>query len=81
MKLLIAEEKHGTRYFEADTYEQLNGACRKLLKERVEYYEDDKKFVERVNNRIDSGASLFGLLDERSSYEYENVYLEETEDV
>ena len=33
-KILIAEEKHGTRYFDASTPEALNAAAFSLLKER-----------------------------------------------
>ncbi len=36
MKILIAKEKHSTRYFDASTNELLHRACVKLLKERLE---------------------------------------------
>ncbi len=34
--ILIFEEKHGSRYFRAETREQLAAACLKIVKERHE---------------------------------------------
>ena len=35
-RILVADEKHGTRYFDASTFELLDAACRKLLKQRLD---------------------------------------------
>ena len=41
MKILIAHEKHGNRYYDASTPENLGRACLQILKERQEdgYYD------------------------------------------
>ena len=86
MRILIAEEKYGTRYLEANTDEELDKSCRKLIKERLKYNYYPKDVKEGMINVMSRGVDLyrglpmtFIVLCERMEYEYECVQLEMVE--
>jgi hypothetical protein len=87
MKILVAQEKHGNRYFKASTPEELDVSCKKILSERLEekdyWYYNDENFVKRAEEIVNSDMILnkrdvprsYQLLTSREG-EYEYVSLE-----
>lgn len=87
MRILIAQEKHGNRYFKASTPEELDISCKKILKERLEekdyWYWNNKDFVKEAEEILKSDMILnkrdiprsYQLLSNRCG-EYEYVSLE-----
>jgi len=88
MKILVAQEKHGNRYFKASTPEELDISCKKILSERLKekdyWYWNDENFVKRAEEIVNSDMVLnkrgiprsYQLLTSREG-EYEYVELVE----
>jgi hypothetical protein len=88
MKILVAQEKHGNRYFKASTPEELDASCKKILSERLKekdyWYYNDENFVKRAEEIVNSDMVLnkrgiprsYQLLTSREG-EYEYVELVE----
>lgn len=90
MRILVAVEKHSTRYLAANTDEELEASARKLIEERLDrgYYcdEEDKVAARLVLEGLGikkrkrlPGGSGWEFLEERAAGEYEGVSLEEVE--
>lgn len=88
MLILIADEKHNYRYFNASTITDLDLASRKLIDERwsMDYYTDDPKaqkeaqqcvnMVMTLDQLYENGSRAWRFLLSRTEYEYEHVCLE-----
>jgi hypothetical protein len=59
-QIIVFHEKHGPRYFAADTEEELQAACLKVVRERLaeEWYYTPEALDESVNLTDDQIASL-----------------------
>jgi len=89
LKILIAKEKHGDRYFDASTEEALWRASHYILKQRYEqgWYVGWKNGKQNMNDFIarklteEPGKIHWRLLQERNGGpEYEDVCLEHLEE-
>jgi len=83
-RILVVDEKHGYRYFDAGTEEALHASALKLVTERVEdgYWYDDEaqQIAERITKKQDGNAAWgFILRRSNSKHEYETVRLENLE--
>ena len=84
MRLLIAFEKHGQRYFCVPTDQELHEVSVRLMQERIdEGWYEDKKFLARAKKAVEKPymGTAWGLLCSRNDAEYERVDLEETESI
>lgn len=96
MRILIAYEKYGDRYFNAATNYELAKVSIKLLKERFKngYYHKDDEDYNTIKNIVETNdlscfkatkyreeePKAFYYLSARSGYEYENIELVELEE-
>lgn len=84
-KILIAEEKHGSRYFDASTPELLHAAALKLVSERIEteYFAEPKTELNRLRDTLKTrdGKYAWLFLMERRDAEYEGVTIENIEEL
>jgi len=90
-KILVVSEEYSTRYFDVSTDELLHKACINILTERLEdgWYDADEptdwKFIEQakllLKGKVKNYKSGYNLLRTRSDYEYEEVSIEEIEEV
>ncbi len=81
MKILVAKEKHITRYLMANTDDELEKSCRKLLSERLGYY--DGEFYDQAKEELSnpSGRSYkFIKLRSNQGHEYEGIEIVTIED-
>lgn len=82
-RVLIAEEKHGTRIFDISTEKLKAKAYLSLFLERDKegYYEDIDSIVFYMHQKAKSGdcSNAMKFLRFRSNHEYERVYEQDVE--
>ncbi len=91
-QILIFHEKHSNRYFLVSSKEDIEKACRKIVKERLKesdyWYPDndqrdifnvDEKSTKQLAEMAVKNKTCFEFIDLRNDYEYEGYSLEDIE--
>ena len=81
-RILLVDEKHETRYFDAGTDKALYASALKLLGQRVKdgfwYNNENQEIAERIVE-AESGKKAWKFLHRRRDHDYEHVRLENLE--
>ncbi len=81
-KILIAEEKYSTRFFDISTEEQENKVYLKLFNERYKYYVDTATNQDLLLSAFQLDIkSIKKFMKLRNDYEYETLFVEKIEEI
>ena len=86
MRILVLDEKHGTTFLNASTVSKLHEAALSVVKSRLDpewgWYAEDDPGYKQIKKAADTndGKLAWQILQSRSDWEYEGVYLAEVKD-